>query len=128
MSTEPKGRGTRKTTGDIGREKERLAEQFLIGQGLTLLKRNHRCRLGEIDLVMRDAGTLVFVEVRFRRSLSHGTPAETVGPRKQQRLVKAARHYLQASRSMLPCRFDVVAISGPDQIHWIRHAFVLDAF
>jgi len=87
------------------------------------LVQNYRCRRGEIDLVMREAGTLVFVEVRFRSSTRFGTPAETVDIRKQRRLAAAAAHYLQRHPTNLPCRFDVIAVSGTNQIDWIRDAF-----
>jgi putative endonuclease len=107
----------------IGGAKESLAADFLARHGLQLVARNHRCRLGEIDLVMREGGTLVFVEVRYRGSSRYGTPAETVDGRKQRRLIAAAGHYLQANPSVLPCRFDVVAISGQDRIEWIKNAF-----
>ena len=113
-------------SGALGAAKERLAERFLVEQGLRLVARNHRCRYGEIDLVMRDAETLVFVEVRYRRSSRFGTPAETVDRRKQRRLITAARHYLYLHPCPLPCRFDVLGIGGRDEIQWVRHAFVVD--
>lgn len=111
------------STRTVGEGKERLAEAFLKKQGLQLLARNHRCRQGEIDLVMRDAEILVFVEVRFRRSRGYGSPEETVDRRKQGRLIATAGHYLQSHPSTLPCRFDVIAISGQDEIRWIKSAF-----
>lgn len=115
------------TTGEIGAEKERLAESFLLDQGLRLVARNHRCRYGELDLIMRDAAVLVFVEVRFRRSTHFGSPAATVDARKQRRLITTAKHYLQAHPTPLACRFDVIAMSGDNQIEWIKHAFTLDS-
>jgi putative endonuclease len=114
------GRSPRQT---VGAEKERLARAFLERRGLQLVTSNYRCRRGEIDLVMRDGGVLVFVEVRFRSTDLFGTPAETVGTRKQRRLAAAAAHYLQRHRTRLPCRFDVLAIGNRDQIDWIRDAF-----
>jgi len=72
---------------------------------------------------MRDGDTLVFVEVRYRASSRFGTPAETVDLRKQRRVATAAKHYLQAHPSVLPCRFDVVAIGGQDRIEWVKNAF-----
>ena len=111
---------------DLGDAKERLAEAYLRTQRLTPVARNHRCRLGEIDLVMRDGGTLVFIEVRYRRSDRFGTPAETVDRRKQRRLSAAASHYLQGHPTTLPCRFDVVALSGDNRIDWIKNAFVVE--
>ena len=110
----------------IGGEKEQIACRYLEGQGLRLLARNHRCRHGEIDLVMRDADTLVFVEVRYRRSQRFGTAAESVDAHKQRRLAAAAGHYLQGHPSPLPCRFDVLAIGADDCIDWIRHAFSVE--
>ncbi|HSO81418.1 YraN family protein [Thiocapsa sp.] len=114
-------------TRDVGDTKERLAEDYLKRRHLQPIARNHRCRFGEIDLVMRDGATLVFVEVRYRRSERFGTPAETVDRRKQQRLTAAASHYLQAHPTMLPCRFDVVAVSGEDRIEWIKNAFSVES-
>lgn len=106
---------------------ETAACQHLEGKGLLLIERNYRCSFGEIDLIMRDDETLVFVEVRRRRNVSFGTPAETVGPRKQKRLRASAEHYLQrhATLSQNPCRFDIVAITNDRSadIEWLRNAF-----
>jgi putative endonuclease len=113
----------RSRTTTVGGDKERLACGYLEDRGLRLLVRNYRCRRGEIDLVMREASTLVFVEVRFRASTRFGTPAETVDIYKQKRLAAAAAHYLQKNPTNLPCRFDVIALSGTDRIDWIRDAF-----
>jgi len=110
----------------IGGAKEALAADYLAARGLRLIARNHRCRFGEIDLVMRDGDSLVFVEVRYRGSSRFGSPAETVDRHKQRRLIAAAGHYLHANPSVLPCRFDVVAISGPDRIEWLQNAFNAD--
>jgi len=125
MSTSPRSGRSRPDTRAIGEAKERLAESFLIAQGLRLVARNQRSRFGEIDLVMRDEAILVFVEVRYRRSTRFGTPAATVDARKQQRLILAARHYLHRHPTQLACRFDVVAIGAQDDIQWIRQAFTL---
>jgi putative endonuclease len=76
-----------------------------------------------VDLIMRDGGELVFVEVRYRASSRFGQPAETVDAFKQRRLTAAAAHYLQRNPSVLPCRFDVIAMTGLDKIEWIRNAF-----
>jgi putative endonuclease len=110
----------------VGDAKEEIACRYLEGQGLRLLARNHRCRHGEIDLVMRDAETLVFVEVRYRRSQAFGGAAQSVDAHKQRRLVSAAGHYLQIHPTHLPCRFDVLAIGAGDRIDWIRHAFSIE--
>lgn len=118
--------GPQHGTKAIGEAKERLAETYLKRHQLQPVARNHRCRQGEIDLIMRDGGVLVFIEVRYRRSDRFGTAAETVDRRKQQRLAAAASHYLQGHPSVLPCRFDVVAISGDDRIEWIKNAFAVE--
>lgn len=100
---------------------------LLLARGLTLVGRNFRCRVGEIDLIMRDGQVLVFVEVRYRRDQRHGTAAETVSRPKQRRFVAAARRYLQQhpAAARAPCRFDVVAITG-EQVEWIKGAFAAD--
>jgi putative endonuclease len=114
------------TTVAVGSEAERHAEQWLRASGLTLVRRNYRCRGGELDLVMRDGDTLVFVEVRFRQSNRFGGAAASVDRRKQRRVATAEAHYLQRHGWNGPCRFDVVAIGGdsttPD---WIQDAFQL---
>lgn len=93
-----------------------------------LVTRNYRCRRGEIDLVMRDTDTLVFVEVRRRTNRTFGGGLESIDARKRARLVAAADHYLTTKRIGVepPCRFDVVAIDGPYpriRIEWVRDAF-----
>jgi putative endonuclease len=117
---------TTKTSGDAAEDR---ALAWLQARGLVLEMRNYRVALGpsarggEIDLVMRDSdGTLVFVEVRARTRTAHGGAAASVGRAKQQRVVRAALHYLQRLPSLPPCRFDVLAIDG-DGIEWLQAAF-----
>ncbi len=112
----------------VGAEAERLASRFLIAQGLELVARNVRSRGGEIDLVMRDGDTVVFIEVRYRSDARFGSAAESVDGRKQRRIVDCAAHYLQRNPALAraPARFDVVAIRpshGADRLEWIRNAF-----
>lgn len=109
-----------------GDDVERLAESFLKKQGLKLLERNYLVKGGEIDLVMKDSHVLVFIEVRYRKSEAHGSGAESVTARKQQRLNLAARHYLQRhfGSNEPDCRFDVISASGePIILDWIKNAF-----
>lgn len=112
-----------------GHSAEQAACDYLQARGLALIERNYRTSHGEIDLIMRDAGTLVFVEVRFRRSRDFGGPAESVDRRKQAKLRASALQYLQQHRgaAKLPCRFDIVALSGgaagQEQIEWLPNAF-----
>lgn len=108
---------------------ERIAAQWLGQQGLVLLASNQHAKGGELDLVMRDGETLVFVEVKHRVTSRYGHPLETVTPRKQQRLVRAARFYLARNKLSCGCRFDVLAVTGtlPDlSFTWVKAAF--DAF
>jgi putative endonuclease len=113
---------------DIGAAAERAAEQWLKRRGLSTISRNYRCRRGEIDLVMRDAGTLVFVEVRLRSRSSFGSAEESVTVRKQRRLVMAARQFIATHPQLrhLSCRFDVLAATGRGAVQdwqWLRNAF-----
>lgn len=108
-----------------GRRFERIARRYLETRGLAYVAQNYRAARGEIDLIMRERDTLVFVEVRYRASARFGTAAETVGRDKQSRLRRAAEHYLQRYGTCA-CRFDVIAVTrdaGGDRIEWIRDAF-----
>lgn len=111
-----------------GKEMEDLACQYLTTRGLRLLTRNFYCRLGEIDLVMRDDNMIIFVEVRFRRNAAYGSSAESVTVSKQTKLIKTATYYLQMNRLIesSSCRFDVIAImlkNNKPEIEWIKNAF-----
>lgn len=103
---------------------EDAAARYLQRAGLSIERRNYRCRRGEIDLIARDGDTLVFVEVRYRRDNRYGSASATVDTRKQSKLLATADSYLQQFKLECPCRFDVVAIEGDTQnIQWIRGAF-----
>ena len=117
------------TTKQRGDAAEARALAHLLAQGLTLVQRNYRvargpnARGGEIDLILRERdGTLVFAEVRARRSATHGGAAASVSATKQRSLILAAQHYLRTQRTVPPCRFDVVASDG-ERIEWLRGAF-----
>lgn len=117
------------TTKQVGDQAEQQALLHLQRHGLVLVQRNYRLAGGprqrgaEIDLVMRAPdGTLVFVEVRHRADARHGGAAASIGGVKQQRLVRAAQHYLMRLPVLPPCRFDVVAIDG-DSLTWLPAAF-----
>lgn len=107
-----------------GRAAEAQALAYLKARGLKLIEQNYRCRGGEIDLVMRDGDTVVFVEVRFRSHSQYGGAAASVDRRKQRRLVHAATHFLQRHRmTEKAARLDVVAIGpGDEQVQWLRNA------
>jgi putative endonuclease len=107
---------------------ERAAEQFLRSRGLRTIDRNFHSRYGEIDLIMSDEQTLVFIEVRYRRKTDFGSGAESVTVTKQRRISRTAAYYLQQKKvhSSRLCRFDVVSISGDgtdSDMNWIKHAF-----
>jgi putative endonuclease len=114
-----------KTTKQAGDAAEDRALDWLIGQGLKLVARNYRTPHrggGEIDLVMREGATLVFVEVRKRASREFGGAAASVGALKQRRIVFAARHFVMRWPEPPPCRFDVVGVEGA-RIEWLKAAF-----
>ena len=114
------------STKKVGDAAEDEALLYLQQQGLRLVCRNYRTPGrggGEIDLIMGERdGTLVFVEVRRRKSNLHGGAAASVGRTKQRRVVLAAQHYLLKVRTLPPCRFDVVEVT-PEGCHWLRAAF-----
>lgn len=109
-----------------GRQAEDAALDYLQRQGLKLLVRNYRCRGGEIDLVMEQGRTLVFVEVRYRSNPRFGGALESVDARKQAKLLHCAQHYLTSQRLDRPARLDVVAFvpeGGEVRIKWLKDAF-----
>lgn len=107
----------------LGQSAEKRAERFLAAHGLTCIARNWRCRFGEIDLIMQDGETRVFIEVRQRTRADFGGAAASVTPAKQKKLVATARQYLSTLNTLPPCRFDVVALSGNTPPEWIKNAF-----
>jgi putative endonuclease len=125
----PPESGTRQSR---GLQWEHAAGAYLESRGLEILKRRYRCRAGELDLVCRDGGTLVIVEVRARSSGSLVGSLETVDYRKRRKLLQATRHLLMRhpAWSRYPIRFDVVGIDGIDRadakLAWIRDAFSCD--
>lgn len=109
-----------------GARREAQARAHLEAQGLRFRAANVRYRFGELDLVMDAGEMLVFVEVRYRRSGSHGGALASIGVAKRQRLWQAAQAYLAANPALAhrPCRFDVVAIEGQgptERLHWLQH-------
>lgn len=114
----------------LGKRGEDSASRYLAGQGYRILERNYRMPAGEIDLIALDRDTLVFVEVKTRTSDAYGAPELAVDRRKQVRMTKAALAYLKTRNlHQMPCRFDVVAITGAPEEHieLIRNAFEMDA-
>jgi len=117
---------------DLGRRAEDEAARYLAERGMRLVARSFRARGGEIDLVVEDGETLVFVEVKARASLSWGRPSEAVGPVKRARMVTAARLFLmrRGARPEPPCRFDVVEVLArpgePFRFRHLENAFGID--
>jgi putative endonuclease len=111
-------------TNEAGARAEELCADFLRRAGLRIVARNWRCRHGEIDLVAEEGATLVFAEVRLRRSRRFGGAAESITAAKRDRLRAAAGLYLSGKRER-PCRFDVLLLDAlePPGIEWIRDAF-----
>lgn len=103
---------------------ERLAATYLQQNGLKLLESNYRCRFGEIDLIMRDGREIVFVEVRLRSNALFGGAGASITPGKQQKLTRAAEHYLM-QHGTAPCRFDAVLLDSLATTHltWLKNAF-----
>jgi putative endonuclease len=99
------------------------AARFLERQGLAIVARNYRTRQGEIDLVAREGAVTVFVEVRLRTGSRHGGALASITPRKQARIVAAARHFLMRLGREPFCRFDVVTLDAGGAPEWLRGAF-----
>jgi putative endonuclease len=113
----------------VGRLGEEAARAFLERRGIRILAENFTCPAGEIDLVGRARGTLVFIEVKTRTSEAFGPPHLAVHRRKQRQIVRAAQWYLAERRMAdVGCRFDVLAVTfpranGDPRIDWVQNAF-----
>lgn len=117
----------------LTQEKGRIAEDkalaYLLAQGLKLITRNYSCRLGEIDLIMRDKDYLVFIEVRARVSAKFGGGIASITYAKRQKIIKSASYYMLThnAQSNMAMRFDVISIDGKSaSITWIKDAFGMD--
>lgn len=110
---------------DRGEQAEQWAAHFLQKQGLKLIERNYRSRFGEIDLIMQDGSTLVFVEVRLRRSADFGGAGASIDCRKQQRIIRTSQQYLSGLARIPACRFDAVLLGDAQggDANWVKNAF-----
>lgn len=118
--------GLFKSTKDSGQQGEDIALAFLLKKGFKLIQRNFRSRAGEIDLIMQNEKSLIFVEVRYRSSKKFGGALYSVDKKKQSKLIKCAQQYLLKNPTKTETRFDVIAISpsvGQHEIQWITNAF-----
>jgi putative endonuclease len=102
---------------------EQLAATFLLNNGLKLVTQNYHCKYGEIDLIMKESKTLVFIEVRLRSNSQFGSAAASITSHKQRKLILTAQHYLQQFGDC-ECRFDAILMNKADiqNIEWIRNA------
>jgi putative endonuclease len=117
------------TSRKIGQHAESIAKAHLIKHGLKFITQNYHCRHGEIDLICKDKGSLVFIEVRYRSNGRFGQAFETIDHRKQQKIIKTASYYLHSNQltEKISSRFDVIGIV-PAELHeydiqWIKNAF-----
>ena len=110
---------------EIGAAAETAALIFLESQGLKCRERNYRCKMGELDLIMQDGAYRVFVEVRKRSHQQFGSGLDSITQHKQQRLYRAATHYLLEKNlyDKIDCRFDIISMNEFDEIDWIKNAF-----
>ena len=108
----------------IGTFYEELACSYLKGQGMEIVTQNFRCRQGEIDIIGRQNGYLVFVEVKYRKNAKAGYPAESVGKKKQAVIcqVSSFYRYLFCNNRDCAVRYDVIAVCG-NEIRWFQNAF-----
>jgi putative endonuclease len=111
----------------MGAIAEGIAHNFLITKGLSPIDRNYRTRFGEIDLIMNDNKTLVFIEVRYRSYDHFGSAAESITKKKQNRIIQTAQHFIMSRQVTAAIRFDVVAVE-PDTskkvtCNWIKNVF-----
>lgn len=116
------------TSRELGDQAEDFAAKLLIAEGLKLIETNVNFRVGEIDLIMQDKQSLVFVEVRRRKHDRFGGAISSITATKRKRLTRAALAYLQRKKLMdkVPCRFDLVAVTdnnGQLQGQWIKNIF-----
>lgn len=108
-----------------GSQAEQRAAAFLQQQGLVMRAKNYRCKTGEIDLIMQQGETLVFIEVRLRSHRQFANAAESVTFAKQRKIIKTAQFYLQQHQltDKINCRFDVIAFGEDTVPEWIKNAF-----
>ena len=107
---------------NIGGFYEQAVCEYLTRQGLVIVEKNFRCRIGEIDIIARDGNTLAFIEVKYRKDASYGSPLEAVTPKKQGTIRRVAQYYMAFSDWKGFLRFDVIGICA-DEITWIKNAF-----
>jgi putative endonuclease len=108
-----------------GAQAEQWAVRYLQQQGLKPIAQNYRGRFGEIDLIMRDGASLVFIEVRLRHNANFGGAAASIDAHKQQRIIRTAQQYLAGLAHTPPCRFDALLMDDVNggNVQWLKNAF-----
>ena len=113
----------------FGKESEFLAVRYLKKKGYKILEQNYRNKIGEIDIIAKEKGALVFVEVKARKTYVFGNPKWAITPKKQRKISMVALYYLKATKQThVKARFDVVSLSlakDNPQIEIIKNAFEL---
>ena len=110
----------------LGQKGEELAVKYLRKKGYKIIKQNYKTKIGEIDIIANDGGTLVFVEVKTRESIAYGMPFEAVNSYKRRKIANVALLYLKKIKEVPPCRFDVVSLyydHGKPEFKLIKDAF-----
>ncbi len=110
----------------LGEKGEGLAIKFLRKKGYRIIHKNYRTPIGEIDIIAKDEGTLVFIEVKTRESIEYGLPFEAVNKVKRKKISDVALLYLKRLKEIPPCRFDIVSIhyeKGKPEFEVIKDAF-----
>jgi len=117
------------TSHSRGKATEEFAKQYLIQQGLVFIDNNVHCRQGEIDLVMQEGQTFIFVEVKYRKNNHFGGAISAISPSKQKKIKHCVAFFLQKNNLNeynTLCRFDVIALDGDinqPQVTWLKNAF-----
>ncbi len=108
----------------VGSQFEQIAVQYLMERGYVIITQNFQCRTGEIDIIAKESGYLVFVEVKYRINTTKGLPQEAINSRKMQKITRTAEYYMLTKHISMdtPCRFDAVIILN-EEISLIQDAF-----
>lgn len=110
----------------LGTKYEKIATKYLQAKGYSVLASNFRCKIGEIDIIAKENGYLIFIEVKYRSSLNKGYPHDAISNYKINKIINTAKYYMLTNNISFdtPCRFDVITILG-DEINIIKNAFEL---
>jgi len=122
-------KSTEATSTDKGKITEQFAEDFLVNQGLVLVDKNYHCRQGEVDLILLEGDTYVFVEVKYRKNTTFGGAIAAISASKQKKIKHCVTFYLHQAglnEYNTSCRVDVIALEGninQPKVTWLKNAF-----